>query len=232
MFDRPKNSNSFHQVEPPVNLPTDDFLPESEKKSQEKPVEDILAQVEPAKAGSSPLTPLKKEESIKITPPVAPFADLPEEGSSELRGKIITALVVIIALGLVAFGGWLAYSRWFKGKSVSEKINTAGVNIGPEKTQPVVNANTNIAPVNNVNTFLKEEDFDHDGLADNEEKELGTDPRDIDSDNDGLFDREEVKLYKTDPLKPDTDSDGYRDGEEVKNGYNPKGPGKLLEISQ
>ncbi len=48
-----------------------------------------------------------------------------------------------------------------------------------------------------------------------------------DSDNDGLADELE-KIYGTDLNNPDTDGDGFKDGEEVKNGYNPKGPGKLF----
>lgn len=43
----------------------------------------------------------------------------------------------------------------------------------------------------------------------------------IDSDNDGLTDEEEIFLG-TDPNNPDSDGDGYSDGEEVKNGYDPK----------
>ena len=48
-----------------------------------------------------------------------------------------------------------------------------------------------------------------------------------DSDNDGLADELE-KIYGTDLNNPDTDGDEFKDGEEVKNGYNPKGPGKLF----
>ena len=53
-----------------------------------------------------------------------------------------------------------------------------------------------------------------------------------DSDGDKLSDYDEVKTYGTDPLNPDTDADGYLDGEEVLNGYNPKGPGKLLNFEK
>lgn len=59
-------------------------------------------------------------------------------------------------------------------------------------------------------------DSDGDGLSDDEEAELGTDPRNPDSDGDGLKDGEEVNRYRTDPLDDDTDDDGYGDGEEVK----------------
>lgn len=44
----------------------------------------------------------------------------------------------------------------------------------------------------------------------------------VDSDNDGLSDEEELKLT-TDPKNSDTDGDGYLDGSEAANGYNPLG---------
>ncbi len=93
-------------------------------------------------------------------------------------------------------------------------------------------------------------DTDSDGLLNDEELQIGTDPSKRDTDGDGLSDGEEVKTYKTnpllsdsdsddlddvkelktymsDPLNSDTDGDGYLDGAEVKNGYSPSGPGKL-----
>ncbi len=72
-------------------------------------------------------------------------------------------------------------------------------------------------------------DTDQDGLTDVREIELGTNPRLVDSDSDGLSDWEEVDIFGTNPLKNDSDSDSYLDGEEVQNGYNPLGPGKLLD---
>jgi len=47
-----------------------------------------------------------------------------------------------------------------------------------------------------------------------------------DRDNDGLTDRAEF-FYGTDSWNPDTDGDGMSDGEEVRQGFNPKGEGKL-----
>lgn len=73
-------------------------------------------------------------------------------------------------------------------------------------------------------------DSDHDGLSDAEERVLGTDPFNPDTDGDGLTDYDEVKVFGTDPKNPDTDGDGYKDGDEVAHGYNPKGPGKLLDF--
>lgn len=58
-------------------------------------------------------------------------------------------------------------------------------------------------------------DTDGDGLTDQEELQLGTDPKNPDTDGDKLTDGEEVKVYKTDPLNPDTDYDALTDGDEV-----------------
>ena len=73
-------------------------------------------------------------------------------------------------------------------------------------------------------------DTDGDGLTDEEESVLGTNEKEPDSDWDGLSDRDEVEIYQTDPWNPDTDGDGYLDGDEVEHGYDPKGPGRLLEV--
>jgi hypothetical protein len=75
-------------------------------------------------------------------------------------------------------------------------------------------------------------DTDQDGLSDAQEFSLGTNPRLVDSEGDGLSDWEEVSIFGTNPLKADTDGDSYPDGEEVQNGYNPKGPGKLLDFDK
>lgn len=60
-----------------------------------------------------------------------------------------------------------------------------------------------------------ENDSDGDGLTNDEERALGTDPYDPDTDKDGLTDGAEVRKHKTDPLKADTDGDGLTDGDEV-----------------
>ncbi|PJC40317.1 MAG: hypothetical protein CO042_04430, partial [Parcubacteria group bacterium CG_4_9_14_0_2_um_filter_41_8] len=79
----------------------------------------------------------------------------------------------------------------------------------------------------NNSAFL---DSDADGLSDEEEKNLGTNPNSADTDNDQLGDFQEVYIYGTNPNDPDTDKDGIPDGEEVKHGLNPRGKGKLRDF--
>ena len=63
-------------------------------------------------------------------------------------------------------------------------------------------------------------DTDGDGLSDQQEYDLGSDPFDSDSDDDGLNDGREVELG-TDPNKADSDGDGFTDGDEVAAGTDP-----------
>ena len=58
-------------------------------------------------------------------------------------------------------------------------------------------------------------DSDGDGLTNDREAALGTDPLQPDSDGDRLPDREEVEARLTNPLDTDTDDDRVQDGDEV-----------------
>jgi hypothetical protein len=60
-----------------------------------------------------------------------------------------------------------------------------------------------------------DQDPDGDGLTNEQEKALGTDPNNPDTDNDGLKDGAEVNDHKTNPLNSDSDLDGLKDGAEV-----------------
>ncbi len=59
-------------------------------------------------------------------------------------------------------------------------------------------------------------DCDRDGLTDEEEKSIGTDPCNADTDGDGLSDFEEVRTIGTSPIRSDTDGDGLSDRDELK----------------
>lgn len=72
-------------------------------------------------------------------------------------------------------------------------------------------------------------DADQDGLSDQREVELGTDPKNPDTDGDGLSDGDEISKYATNPVNRDSDGDGYADGVEVSGGYNPRGQGKCAQ---
>ena len=90
--------------------------------------------------------------------------------------------------------------------------------------QSITTTSSPVAP-----TPVPSVDTDHDGLSDQREAELGTDPLKPDTDGDGLSDGDEVNKYGTNPLNPDTDGDTYPDGVEVRNGFNPRGSGPCLK---
>ena len=199
-----------------------------------KPVEDILGGVdEPAKpaafqpkAAPTPLTNYDLDAREQVADPKKFF----------VLGAIIIAAVLIIAGGLWGVKAYLDYRT--AGEAVP--ANTEIEAIQPVSTEQNVNSETSDTgetPVIETPAAIAPEpatsapaDSDQDGLTDEEEQQLGTDPNAVDTDSDGLFDREEVKVYTTDPLNADTDGDGYLDGAEVKSGYDPKGPGRLYEI--
>jgi hypothetical protein len=67
-------------------------------------------------------------------------------------------------------------------------------------------------------------DSDGDGLTDQREAQLGTDPGDPDTDGDELTDGAEVDVHGTDPLDFDTDGDLLFDGSEIAAGADPRDP--------
>jgi Bacterial TSP3 repeat len=66
-----------------------------------------------------------------------------------------------------------------------------------------------------VEYLYEETDSDGDGLSNDEEYALGTDPNNPDTDKDGLNDYVEVRIFKTNPLSTDTDGDMLSDYFEV-----------------
>ncbi|HEX5837698.1 MAG TPA: hypothetical protein VFY26_07690 [Anaerolineales bacterium] len=75
---------------------------------------------------------------------------------------------------------------------------------------------TQTASFNQTQAALSgQSDTDGDGLTNERENSLGTDPLLADTDADGLQDRDEVDTFRTNPLDADTDEDGLLDGAEV-----------------
>lgn len=67
----------------------------------------------------------------------------------------------------------------------------------------------------------KNDDYDSDGLKNDEEKKYGTNDRLKDTDHDGISDYEEINKTKTNPLKVDSDGDKLNDSDELALGYDP-----------
>lgn len=165
------------------------------------------------------------EGEVKNPPiPGGTPAKVDEEIDREIFGPQKRSIIKPIIIGLVVVvilaGGYFAYAKF--GTSIFKKAPTT------EKAQPSPTKNTGgqktpaVAPPKNPTptqpTVL---DADKDGLTDQEEKKLGTNPNNPDSDQDGLPDAAEVKVYHTNPLNSDSDGDGYSDGQEVRGGYDP-----------
>ncbi|MBI5221637.1 MAG: hypothetical protein HY979_02435 [Candidatus Magasanikbacteria bacterium] len=137
--------------------------------------------------------------------------------------------LIIILLMLVIFlvGGFI----WFRHKNSNMNISSSSA-VAPAISPKVIEQESkklgnNLGNLQKVLDEKQKIDSDLDGLSNDEEKNLGTDPNKIDTDGDGITDYDEVKIYHTNPLKADTDGDGYSDGAELRRGYNPLGPGKL-----
>ncbi len=190
--------------------------------------EDIFADVEKK---------VDRPDIFKTKTPIKPSDNglvKEEEMAGGQSKKFLVLGIIIVSLIIIFGGGYFVYGKFFKAGLEDKKINVNESQVKVKQEQPAktveqpVEQQVETPTVNQITS--QPTDSDQDGLSDDEERILGTDPNSTDSDNDGLFDREEVKVYGTDPLNPDTDGDGYKDGDEVKNGYNPKGPGKLYEI--
>lgn len=73
----------------------------------------------------------------------------------------------------------------------------------------------NLLIYNSLAYWKNNVDSDGDGLTDEAELALGTNPMRWDSDFDGLNDRAELEIYGTNPANPDTDGDTLLDGWEL-----------------
>lgn len=197
---------------------------------------------------------LKRKEGPAASTPAAlpaetgaPAVTMSYPTRGPLIGKILLFVGIAVLLGGLGFAGWWGYMKFIKKGTVvvvEEEMPPA------EETPPPAAVAPPLAPPSEEAVFGEQVDLDADGLSAAQEQEAGTNPDNpdsdgdgltdgdefnvlktaplvADSDGDGLTDGDEVKVWRTDPLKSDTDGDGFPDGTEVRNGYDPKGPGKL-----
>jgi len=178
----------------------------------------------PAAPAPSPMP--APAQPIAQTPPPAPAKmDTPME-TVATKSSSVKVVIMIVAILVVIGAAFLLSMRILNSKT---PVTPEPPITNTEETAPGVET----TPVPEVAAPVIEKtvvDSDKDGLSDDQEAQLGTNPNNPDTDADGLFDKEEVEVYKTNPLNPDTDGDTYKDGDEVSKGYNPNGQGKLTDI--
>ncbi len=142
-----------------------------------------------------------------------------EKQAQTLNGEVVSRalipvwvvpIVLVFCIALLCGGIWLFNNM--QGQSASATQTAA------YETQFVLGASsaTQTAAFNQTQAAaIGQEDSDGDGLTNQREIEIGTDPFNPDTDADELNDGEEVLRQNTDPLKADTDGDGLSEGEEV-----------------
>jgi hypothetical protein len=115
-----------------------------------------------------------------------------------------------------------AYEEYYQTDPEKPDSDDDGLTDSEEITQ--LGTDPISADTDNNGTNDADEDFDNDGLTNQQELELGLDPYSADTDGDGLSDGDEINVHGTDPLEYDTDSDGIGDSDELKIGLDPKNP--------
>ncbi len=194
--------------------------------------------------GPSALESGKLQRLQETSAPMSPESvDLHEPTAIK---RILIASTVLVVVAIIGFVVWYFVIRKPVGVPVAaptpatapaapvepqlEAVVTAPdaniVNVdatGPAKEpEPVIEKPADVP----LPVLDPQKDTDKDGLTDEQEKKLLTDPTNPDTDVDGLNDGAEINIWGTDPLVKDTDGDGFTDGQEVLNGFNPKGAGK------
>lgn len=163
----------------------------------------------------------------------APDMSEPEPATGH---RTLTLVLLVLVLLIVGGGGFWVYLNFMRTPTTETTVTetpTEPIQQVPVQTPPVVETPVVVSTTLD-DTILEGQplDTDADGLTDDQEKEKRTDPLSWDTDGDLLSDGDEVNTWETNPLVADTDGDTYKDGEEIRNGYNPKGPGKLFQPGQ
>ena len=221
MFDSKKEPQDiFEGVEPPANLPV-----ASAAGAMPKPV-----------AAPAPSMPAPTAVPIAKMAPVVPGTTPPPSGKivadadlstgGHVWKTVLIVLVAFVALGLAAFLTY-RFMNPVDGSGDTDGSTAGESDENGNEPDGKGDGDDLIAAPPDVQIVL---DTDGDGLTNEEEQAAGTSVAKPDTDSDLLGDREEVQVYGTDPVRTDTDGDGFTDGQEVRSGYNPNGPGKILEL--
>lgn len=193
------------------------------------PVSPQPLQVDPGRTGSLEFSARPRQRPIFGNVVTFPFSVIIEPGDKknqtlygDLQAKAlipvwVIPVILVICLGIICtsivFSNILSRNDMNAATQTEDAIQTSIAGIA--KASQTALAIQTSGPVLTVTITPGDQDSDGDGLPDNTEREIGTDPLNQDTDNDGLNDGEEVLRLGTDPLKPDTDSDQLSDGEEV-----------------
>ena len=224
----PKEGGLGPQNNIPNNLPTEP--------------DDMFAGVEKPSANRAPEPPNALKSGFlkpKDGPTVLPNPDYTSPGFSATAPKsakapmdlgiLKKALMALLGV-LFGYGGWFAYGKFVASRDAEDaKLppfeSPSEVN-NEQKNESASTAPTTTEVAQNVIQSATL-DTDMDGLTDEEEKKLGTDPNKPDTDGDLVPDMDEARVWMTNPLKADSDGDGYIDSAEIIKGYNPNGEGKF-----
>ncbi|MBI4253353.1 hypothetical protein HY623_04245 [Candidatus Uhrbacteria bacterium] len=247
--DRNQQPQSIGQPQPPT-IPEPTVMPVTAPPPAVTEPKDMFADVDLATPGQSALSSYGAADAIPAESGYT-FDEDEEPKPWYLQKKFIILLLgILLLLIIVIFGVQFALRIFVKpiapivpsdqpqvtaplapGSTAQQQSATSqekqqGITDSAEQLQPITPAQVDASQQQNGQQL----DTDGDGLTDAEERAIGTSITILDTDGDGLSDREEFRVFGTDPKNPDSDGDTYIDGVEVKNGYNPKGEGKLFTV--
>jgi hypothetical protein len=156
---------------------------------------------------------INKQTDVYVNkPPKAQFEWEPAQG---------TRVVMTDASDSVDTDGRINSYEWAVSSGGEfENVNARGQKVILRLSQSEQTVTLRITDEDGATTAIQKEislqtDSDGDGLSDRTEKEIGTDPDNVDTDGDGLSDEIEYQEYGTDPLDSDSDGDGISDGREI-----------------
>jgi hypothetical protein len=178
-----------------------------------------------------PLKPIRKvpkpgEERMQSTLAVATMPQVADVETKTKLGLILglVGLVVIIGGGTAAF---VFFGKKTDDSKLNDNANSVAVLSNANTNRSVFpegNSNVNQAVNQNVNTAGNVNTVGNVNAAGNVNQAIV--PTTADTDKDGIFDQDELYLG-TDPAKTDTDGDGYSDSSELRKGYSPVSTAEL-----